>query len=136
MATSPCVGNTIRWLVAAAIVGLAIAPIVRWHMLIATAEREEAVRIAAREYLVEFKQPAPPYRELAFDAMPHVLVKWDRTRGAYVVGFGKQAVVDDNPRDYRGHPIPYVSGHTTVEYFTVKRDGSCKHLGSISSGPY
>jgi hypothetical protein len=136
MSGSPRAWFTAQWLAVAAIIGLAITGVVCWRSAIAGAERDRAVRIAARKYLVEFNQPAPPYRMLAADQVACVLVKWDRARVAYVVGFGRQAIVPGTPRDSSGRNIPYVSGDTTVDYFSVKQDGRCDYLGSISAGPY
>jgi hypothetical protein len=110
----------------------------RWSQ--ARAARSEVVQIAAREYRKQFGWPAPSFRALPSGQVAHLSARWDHARQGYLVGFGHQHLFDSGPLYYRFkslfRSVPYDSGHTTTEFFLVRRDGSCEYAGLIEGGNY
>jgi hypothetical protein len=98
--------------------------------------RAKALRIAAGRYLEMYGRPAPPYRTLPTGEVAHASVRWDASRGAYLIGFGHQHLKSDGPRDFLSGPIPYESGSTTTEFFWVRPDGVCQYAGIVEGGAY
>ena len=124
-----------RWLVISILAGSVASawPLSRWAR--ARSERAEVVRIAARAYLKEFGEPAPPYCGDIPGRAAHLVVRRDASRDAYIVDFGYQFIGPDTRRDILGRPVPFAS-FTAFESFEVTPSGACVYLGHRSGGAY
>ncbi len=102
------------------------------------AARRRVITIAAREYAERFGAPPPSsttYLPGGVVQVAYVNVNWESEQREHIVEFRVQCIVN-NKRDFHGRPIPYKSGYTVSQRFSVKDNEDCEYVGMKSGGAY